>query len=473
MFDLLFKIMKEKNFSYISGFLEDKYSSDQKIKKEFFNFYFSIKPLFGFYKINFNEKKLLSLFWKQINKLSFEKKIELIEKNPFITHFLNKNEFKKYILEKSKHNKNRWMFEATFNKEYEKLNIDISNRIFSLRWGGRFILNNQNIKIEFIKKFLSKIVVGDLYIDDIYFSWKEFILLIEKSELDVKKYLLDLAKQSDWIGCQTIINRLSTLNKDRFNQIKNDENFKKELYKICEKLLNNNHKILDFSISYKVENINIKTLKEYKKIKYIYELFSLPLEITKNSKTFSLIKEMSQDINYDTSQVGGIYFSSFNDKMNYFYRFYKLFLFQVSTKTKKISIVPKEGNKNLIKMNQLLIRWMKMQEKDIETSGFIALKFLKECILLLFPDKKEYFKKNSFYLATKEAAKTFENKIKWTTEILFAPTSYFQHQARYKICHFKNKDPIINYKIMCLAMEYFKKWLKKTKILNLNNLVIL
>ena len=463
MFDLLFKMMKKNNFYNISEYHYDELKLDAKLKKDFFNFYMNIKPLFGFHKINFDEKKLLNLFWKEIIKLSFEEKTKLIKMNPVIAHFLKKDELKKYV-EKSLENWNWWMFVATFNKEYKKLNIDISNKSFSLPQAGRFMLNNENVKTKFIKKLLNKITIQDFYgLDGIYLSWKEFILLIEKSELDVKKYLLDLAEQSDWIGCDTIIDGFAKLDKNDFKKFEIDKTFEKKLHKIKDELFKKNKNLKEFEL--KVEIPREETLEEYKKIQKIYQLFNLPPKINNKFPLLSLVNQKSIDINYDTSQVDQYYFLAFDLNMKNFYNFYKGYFDWLDKEKKKISIRGEKNNANLTRMNELLFRWI--IEKDLEISGFMALKFLKESILLLFPSKKEYFKKNNFYRATREVAKTFEDEIKWTTEILFAPTTFFK-QARNKICHFDIKDPIVIFAIMCLAIEYYLKWLKKIQKLNIN-----
>ena len=464
MFDLLFKFMKKINFSFITEHYYDKYKFDPKLKKDFFNFYTYVKSLFDLHKINFDQKRLLDLFWKKIIKLSFQEKSELIKNNFFITHFLNKNEFKKYV-EKFSKDWNWWMFAATFNKEYKKLNVDISNKSFSLSQVGRFMLNNENVKTKFIKKLLNKITIQDFYVlDGTYLSWKEFIILIEKSELDVKKYLLDLAKKNDWIGCKTIIDGLARLDKNDFKKFEIDKTFEKKLHKIKDELFKKNKQSKEFE--FKVEIPREEIIKEYKKIHNIYQLFNLPPKINNNKfPLLSLVKQKSMDINYDTSQVDQYYFLVFDLNMNFGYDFYKEYFDWVDKEKKKILIARGQNNVNLTRMNELLIQWI--IEKDLEISGFLALKFLKESILLLFPNKKEYFKKNNFYRATREAAKTFEDEIKWTNEILFAPTNFFK-QARNKICHFDIKDPTINFAIICLAMHYFLKWLKKIQKLNID-----
>ena len=465
MFDLLFKMMKKINFSFITEHYYDELKLDSKLKKDFFDFYTYIKPLFDLHKINFNQKELLKLFWKKIIKLSFKEKSEIIKNNFFITYFLNKNEFKKYV-EKFSKNGSWWMFAATFNNEYKKLNVDISNKSFSLPQAGRFMLNNQNIKSEFIKKFLNKITIQDFYtLDGTYLSWEEFIFLIEKSELDVKKYLFDLAKKNDWIGCNAIIDGLSKLNKDHFKSIKNDKKFEKKLYKIMDEWVD----LINVTKWFKLKIPKEKILEGYEKVQNIYQLFNLPPKVNDKDKIpyVPLFKQKSMDINYDTSQVEEYYVFSFDTIMKVSFDFYKGYFDLVNQKKKKIFINEQKNNANLTRINKLLFQWI--NEKDLEISTFIALKFLKDCILLLFPNKEEYFQKNSFYKAAREAAKNFEDEIKWTTEILFAPTPYFKHNnVRNEICHFRTKDPIIGFKIMCLAMQYHLKWMIKNQILNLD-----
>ncbi len=466
MFDLLFKMMKKINFSFITEHYYDELKFDPKLKKDFFDFYIYIKPLFDLHKINFNQKELLKLFWKKIFKLSFKEKSEIIKNNFFITYFLNKNEFKKYV-EKFSKNGSWWMFAATFNNEYKKLNVYISNKSFSLPQAGRFMLNNQNIKSEFIKKFLNKITIQDFYtLDGTYLSWEEFIFLIEKSELDVKKYLLHLAIKTHGMACDLIVDGLAKLDKNNFRNIKKDKKFEKKLYKIRDEPFNKRNLEKSLEIPFSSE----KMLEQYKKIKLVYQIFNLPPKINYYDHPFESLKEKkSVDINYDTTQVNENYYFCFDGFMDYYFKFYNGYLKWFFKKNKKLEkiVIHKSDNDNLIRMNKILIKWI--NEKDLEISSFIALKFLKESILLLFPNKKEYFQKNSFYLAAREAAKIFEDKIKWTTEILFAPTPYFKHNnVRNEICHFRTKDLIIGFKIMCLAMQYFIKWMKKNQILGKN-----
>ena len=461
MFGLLFKILKKMNFSNITEYDYDKHKLDPKLKKSFFSFYAYIKPLFGFHKINFSEKELLKLFEKEITKLSFKEKTKLIENNSFIVHFLNKDEFEQYV-EKSSKSGSWWIFAVTFNNEYKKLNIDISNKSFSLIQAGRFMLNNENVKIEFIKKFLNKITIQDFYPlgeeDDSYLSWIEFLSLIEKSGLNIKEYLLDSVKKTNWIGSKTIIDGLSKLNKNHFQSIKNDKKFASKLYELKNKFINED--ILLDEIKHKFNISNEKILDHYKKIENIYIFFDLPKN--PNDKKYSplfLSKQKSIDKNYDTTQVDQNYLYFFNLYMKFSFDFYKGYLDWI-LKEKKEFVIYNFYNPNLERINQILLEWIK--ERDIEISGFLALKFLKECIFLLFPNKKEDFQKKSFYEITREAAKTFEKKVKWTTEILFAPTIFFK-QARNKICHFDIKDPTINFGIICLGMEYFRKLWKNVK----------
>ena len=462
MFDLLFKIMKERNFSNITEYDYDELKLDPKLKKDFFNFYAYIKPLFGFHKINFNQKKLLRLFGNEIAKLSFKEKTKLIENNSFIVRFLKKDEFEQYV-EKSSKNGSWWMFNVTFNKRYKKLNIDISNKSFSLPQAGRFMLNNENVKIELIKNLLNKITIQDFYSlseeDDSYLSWSEFLFLIKKSELNTKEYLLDLAKKTSWIGCDTIIHGLSKLDKNHFQSIKKDTKFASKLYELKNKFINKDITLNEFKHKFEVSKDEI--IGHYEKTKNIYEFFDLP-NIPKNKEESLLFwsKQKSMDINYDTTQVDQDYLYFFNLYVKFSFDFYKGYLDWI-LKEKKEFVIFNFNNSNLNKINQILFKWIK--EKDIEISGFLALKFLKECILLSFPDKKEDFQKKSFYQITREAAKTFEKKVKWTTEILFAPTIFFE-QARNKICHFDIKDPTINFAIICLGMEYFRKlWKNNVK----------